>query len=204
MKHNNNETNLAFARGFVKAATAKNLSLIDFDLLVKQAIHRNDTLTYQDIANIRKELSHQGKDTPYTDREGEDMQRYKADLLAKRDEALNSNISPEVAGGLEGLRAGAIGAGVTGLSGLLLGHLLHGTHTFNLPPSFTSKLPTILGTGGATVGGILNAMPAAKRTYEARKALNKLEDPNNIKVVQRLQDRENSLLNQAKDSLYEQ
>ena len=194
MKQTNQQK--AFALGFLKAAASKKVTLEDFRTFVKLAVHRNDTLTYEDIASIRQQLASEGEEAPYYDPEGLAMRAYKGKLLAARDEAANE-LSPHLSGALAGLRSGALGASLAGLAGAGAGHLIHEGSVLNLPKKFTSALPTALGTTGAAAGGILAAMPAAKRRYEASKALKKLEDPNNIKVVERLNNRENALIQQA-------
>jgi hypothetical protein len=198
MKQTKQYNQKAFALGFLKAAANKHVTLGDFKEFVKLAVHRNDTLTYEDISSIRQQLAAEGEKAPYYDPEGLAMKAYRGKLLDARDESAGE-LSPHLSGAMAGLRSGALGATLAGLTGAGAGHLIHEGSVLNLPRKFTSALPTALGTTGAVAGGILAAMPAAKRRYEASKALKKLEDPNNIKVVERLNNRENNLIQQNQE-----
>jgi hypothetical protein len=185
----------AFASGFIKAAMQKNISITDFQYLVKQAISKGEQLTYDDVAAIKRQLADTGAPTDiYSDPTGEAMRNYKARLLAARDEA--SGDIPEVAASGAGLRAGALGSALGGLSGAALGAVGKHSGILNMPYKFRQHMPTAGAIGGAALGGLVSALPAAKQKYDTVKALQKMHNTDNLEALQRLGANENAILNQ--------
>jgi hypothetical protein len=184
----------AFASGFVKAAIDKEVSIRDFSFLTKKALSSGNRLTYDDVAAIKAQLASEGiTDDIYDDPSGKAMRNYKAKLLASRDAA--STQIPAVSASLVGLREGGLGAlagaGIGGTLGLLAKH----TPILNVPFKYRRNLPTLGSLGGSALGGIVTALPAAKKRYESLKALQKLNDPANLQALQQVAQDDNLVLN---------
>jgi hypothetical protein len=57
-------------------------------------------------------------------------------------------------------------------------------------------MPTVGAVGGAALGGVLSALPAAKQKYDTVKALQKLHNTDNLESLYNLGVGDRSLLNQ--------
>jgi hypothetical protein len=192
--NNNFKIKKAFASGFVKAAMDKKLTLDDFSALTKQALFAGSNLTYNDVEALKSQLADEGVSAGiYDDPSGEAMRKYKAKLLASRDEA--SGQIPAVAASVEALRSGALGAlAGTGIGGGL-GFLAKHSPILNVPYKFKSVLPTAGAITGAGLGSVIAAIPAAKKKYEALKALQKLHNINNLERLHHLSQEDAAVLN---------
>jgi len=184
----------SFARGFIKAAQQKNVTLNDFSALVKKALLRGDDLTIDDLRAIKADLAAQGVNVPYAeDPNGEQARAYRALLLAERDKAEGQ--IPSLSAGARGIGAGVAGAAVGGLGGSALGALAKHTEMLNLPYSIKKHMPVAGGVAGAALGGILTALPVAKQKYDAARAYNKLDAAKNIHALDRYNAQEAALMN---------
>lgn len=183
----------AFARGFIKAAVAKNMALEDFAEVIKTALARPDELNYNDVARIKKEMSLQGADVPYDDPTGEGRRAYNAELLRKRDDSADE--IPAISGGIAGLKSGLIGAGIGGAAGTGAGEAIKHTGLINLPFKYKKHMPVALGASTAALAGILSSLPAAKQRYEASLALKKLEYTKNMRDLNRTNNADIRLVN---------
>lgn len=193
--NNNFKSKKAFASGFVKAALAKGLSIEEFSHLTKKALSPGTSLNYDDMAAIKAQLAEDNADVGiYSDPSGEAMRNYRAKLLALRDEA--SNEIPAVSASLSGLRSGALGALVGAGSGSAIGAIAKHSPILNLPHSHKQYLPTLGAIGGASLGSIVAAIPAAKKKYETVKALQKLHNPHNLQALRELGEDDKNILNQ--------
>ena len=170
-----------FAKGFLKAAARKNLTVIDLTAVIKCAFAQQGQLTYEDMDRMKTELADKGIQAPYEDNSGELSRMYNAKMLRERDSAADA--IPEIEGGLAGLKAGITGAAVGGLGGTLAGNAIHHSGVLNLGHNTTKHLPLGLGVTAATLAGILSAMPKAKQKYEATKAFKKLHSPENLESL---------------------
>lgn len=197
---NNNMSNTsnhskAFARGFVKAAVDKNVSLTDFSALVKKAFSAGERLTYDDLNAIKQEIS-DDEISPYIydDPSGEAMRAYKAKLLKARDAA--SGEIPAVAASLAAARSAGLGGAVGAGLGAGLGAVGKHSGLLNIPYKYRKSMPTAGAVGGAAIGAALSAVPAAKQKYDAIKALQKLHSSDNLESLQHLGANDRALLNQ--------
>jgi hypothetical protein len=193
--NHNFKSKKAFASGFVKAALAKGLSIEEFSHLTKKALSPGTSLNYDDMAAIKAQLAEDNADVDiYSDPSGEAMRNYRARLLALRDEA--SNEIPAVAASLSGLRSGALGALAGAGTGSAIGAIAKHSPILNLPHSHKQYLPTLGAIGGASLGSIVAAIPAAKKKYETVKALQKLHNPHNLQALRELGEDDKNILNQ--------
>lgn len=186
-------TNKEFAKGFIKAAAAKNMTIDDFAKLVKYAFANSDSLTMEDVDRIKAELTNHGVNPPYEDNSGELSRLYNAKLLHERDN--RANAIPEVEGLTHGIAHGAIGAAVGGATGAGLGHLVHKSKILNMDHGITKHFPVGFGVTAATLAGVLSALPHAKQKYEAAKAFKKLHNIDNLQSVADNNTMDRNLLN---------
>jgi hypothetical protein len=193
--HMNSTELKSFASGFIKAAMQKGVSISDFQQLVKRAVSVGEGLTYDDVRAIKEDLegTEEARDM-YADPSGEAMRNYKAKLLAARDAAAGD--IPAVSASLSGLRAGTMGAAAGGGLGALLGAVGKHSGILNIPYKFRSHMPTVGAVGGASLGGVLSALPAAKQKYDTVKALQKLHNTDNLESLYNLGAGDRSILNQ--------
>lgn len=185
----------SFASGFIKAAMQKGVSISDFQHLVKQALSSGESLTFDDVRALKNEMSDAGMaENIYADPSGEAMRNYRAKLLAARDSAAGD--IPAVSSAFSGLGAGAVGAGIGGALGASLGAVGKHSGLLNLPYKYRNYMPTAGALGGAALGGIVAALPAAKSKYDSVKALQKLHDISNVRALQHLSATDKALLEQ--------
>jgi hypothetical protein len=193
--HMNSTELKSFASGFIKAAMQKGVSISDFQHLVKQALSSGGRLTYDDVRALKDEMSDAGMaEHIYADPSGEAMRNYRAKLLAARDSAAGD--IPAVSSALSGLGAGAMGASIGGGLGASLGAVGKHSGLLNLPYKYRQYMPTAGALGGAALGGIVAALPAAKSKYDSVKALQKLHDIGNVRDLQQLNATDKALLEQ--------
>jgi hypothetical protein len=165
--------------GFMKAASASGLSDEAISTLFKKAFS-NESLTPDDVAKIRLALQEQGVTDSYSDPNGPSNTSYNQNLLRARDASLEE--VPELSAGASAARKGLVGAGIGGLSGHSLGHILNSPGVLGpkVPYALRSRLPMGLGTSGAVIGALINALPAYKQKIDQVKGLQKLHSPENM------------------------
>jgi len=165
--------------GFMKAASASGLSDEAISTLFKKAFS-NESLTPDDVAKIRLALQEQGVTDSYSDPNGPSNTSYNQNLLRARDASLEE--VPELSAGASAARKGLVGAGIGGLSGFSLGHILNSPGVLGpkVPYALRSRLPIGMGTSGAVVGALINALPAYKQKIDQVKGLQKLHSPENM------------------------
>lgn len=165
--------------GFMKAAEESGVSDKAISTLFKKAFS-NENLTPDDVAKIRLALQEQGVSDPYSDPYGPSGANYNQNLLRARDRSLDE--VPELSAGSTAARKGLMGAAFGGAGGYALGSLLNspGVLGSKVPYGMRTRLPIGLGTSGAVVGALINALPAYKRRIDEIKGLQKLNSPENM------------------------